>query len=193
MKVDKLEVTKAKARELFEAYRAHKGQQTPEDAEIESIYRLIGQGKTVIRAVESIKQAGLGEDKRPRLALARADTRACWWHPALDGGGQFTASESFRGPATTRTTLHADTFARPADWNERRRLEGKAMVPIIPVYLRPKAALSNYHILFEAEWSNVPPVDPILLRKIRGDAWLVLAAWDLTPVEVAAMANRISA
>jgi hypothetical protein len=41
-------------------------------------------------------------------------------------------------------------------------------------------------------WRPAPPVDPMLLRRIGlADLWVVLAAWDLTPVEQAALAARI--
>jgi len=34
-------------------------------------------------------------------------------------------------------------------------------------------------------------VDPYLLRRFGGDAWLVVAAWDLTDVERAVMSQRV--
>ncbi len=65
-------------------------------------------------------------------------------------------------------------------------------MPIVPINLRPKRGLANYHILWEAEWHNVVPVDPLLLRRLgKGDLWLVVAAWDLTEVEQAALTARI--
>jgi len=66
-------------------------------------------------------------------------------------------------------------------------------VPLIPVHLRPKRGLANYHILWEAEWRRLPPVDPLLIRRLgKGDLWVVVAAWDLTEVERAAIAARMS-
>jgi len=68
------------------------------------------------------------------------------------------------------------------------------MVPLVPVHLRPKRGLANYHVLWEAEWERIVPRDPLLLRQIgRGDMWLVVAQWDLTEVERAALSARISA
>jgi hypothetical protein len=46
--------------------------------------------------------------------------------------------------------------------------------------------------LWEAEWRRVAPRDPYLLRHVGGDIWVVLAAWDLTEVERAAMATRLN-
>jgi hypothetical protein len=52
--------------------------------------------------------------------------------------------------------------------------------------------MQNYHVLFEAVWSKAPPSDPFLLRRLgKGDLWLVLAMWDLTEVERAALAARL--
>ena len=64
-------------------------------------------------------------------------------------------------------------------------------MPLIPVHLRPKRGLANYHILWEAEWTRTYPADPYLLRRFSGDAWLVVAAWDLTDVERAVMSQRL--
>jgi len=65
-------------------------------------------------------------------------------------------------------------------------------VPLIPVHLRPRKAIDKYHVLWEADW-NQYPVDPYLLRRFGADAWLVVAAWDLTPVERAVMSSKLNA
>lgn len=82
----------------------------------------------------------------------------------------------------------AGTFPARKDWHN-----AEGIVPIVPVHLRPKRAVGNYHILWEAEWTKVVPRDPMLLRRITGDLWLVVAAWDLTEVERAALATRLNA
>ena len=79
-------------------------------------------------------------------------------------------------------------FARPAKgWFD----DGLAIVPIVPLHLRPKFNLSNYSILWEADWTAVPH-DPLLLRQLKGDLWIVLAAWDLTEVERAVLSQRVT-
>lgn len=89
----------------------------------------------------------------------------------------------------------ADSFPEPP---HRGRNFGwaraRAVVPLVPLDLRPKRGLANYHVLWEAVWEPAPPVDPMLLRRIgQGDLWVVCAAWDLTEVERAALAARIRA
>ena len=68
----------------------------------------------------------------------------------------------------------------------------KAIVPTVPPRFRPSASLSNYHILFEAEWDMIAPRDPALLKHIGGDLYAVLAVWDLTEVERAVLQQRVS-
>ena len=52
-------------------------------------------------------------------------------------------------------------------------------------------------VLHERPHFIVPEIEAIatdeLLRRFGGDAWLVVAAWDLTDVERAVMQNRLSA
>jgi hypothetical protein len=89
--------------------------------------------------------------------------------------------------------LAAGSFPLSAERINRWR-PAKAIVPLVPIHLRPKRGLANYHILFEAVWEPLPPSDPMLLRRIgKGDLWLVVAAWDLTEIERAALAARIVA
>lgn len=72
----------------------------------------------------------------------------------------------------------------------RRLRDLTAIVPIIPANLRPAKALHRYVILWEADWEAVP-VDPMLLRHLHGDLYVVLAVWDLTPVERAVLNGRL--
>lgn len=194
MDVTKLAVSAAEADRLYREYRDHRHSATQIDDEIRRVYREISRGKVVIRALESIRAAGLGDDALPKLALVRADEP----HVSL--------RTKSNGEATMMSAS-ADYWQRVVAASKRFRFgpgsfpgiassqhEYRAMTPHIPPHIRPKTALDQYHILFEAEWSMVPPVDPYLLRRIgEGDMWVVCGAWDLTDVERAAMAHRITA
>lgn len=192
MKVEALtQVDRDQARELWQKYQSHRVHQTPADAEIAAIYKRIAQGKTVIRALESIRAAGANERGLPKLAIARADTTMCYWE-RWNNSGQFSDSR-WNPHRARRPALKSKTI--PIDWeNCPKPTEPgtyEAQVPLIPIHLRPRRGLQNYHILFEAEWSKRYPVDPYLLRRFGGDAWLVVAAWDLTDVERAVMSSRL--
>jgi hypothetical protein len=185
MEVSTLKMERAEARELYEKYQASVSFGTEIDREIARSYRLLSQGKVIIRAIDSIKAAGIGEDGRPRLGLVRADARRCAWRAWTNGGGKFVADSRWRG-TRNMIELPPDTFPRSSNPKN-----GDAIVPIVPAHLRPKHSLSNYHILWEADWREVPR-DPLLLRRLgRGDLWLVVAAWDLTEVERAALQARV--
>jgi hypothetical protein len=194
MEVVEVPVTRMKARELLKTYREHRSAQTPEDRKIERAYREIASGRVLIRALESIKMAGLDEQGRPKLAIVRADFQRVCMLISTQGDAKFQPMRWVRG---------LSRWSR-SQWNETRHealtvpglraanyVRAEAIVPMIPVHLRPQTALDNYHILWEADWHAVP-VDPMLLRRIGGDLWVVVAAWDLSEVERAVMASRVA-
>lgn len=191
-----IEMPRAEARKLFLDYRrAVRERQNDEDAAIMRGYRALSQGMQVINIRDAFEAAGFDEKGLPRIALARADEKFLdctknWdarfaFHFPHSGWGhrcQFAAGRcrSFGGiPGSPR--------AEKWLW-----LHARAMVPNVPPALRPKAALSNYHLLFEAEWREIPrpPGDPALLKHIGGDLYAVLAVWDLTPLEQAVLSGR---
>lgn len=185
MDVQKLSMEKEQARDLYRAYQENRGHMTSDDKAIAAIYKRIAQGKLVIRALASITAAGINAQGLPKLAIARADEKkiecVCW------------ANRANLRPVTRG-------YVRAKDRNFTVALPGMqgmtpsriADVPLIPVHLRPRKAIEKYHILWEADW-NQYPVDPYLLRRFGADAWLVVAAWDLTPVERAVMSSKLNA
>jgi hypothetical protein len=64
-------------------------------------------------------------------------------------------------------------------------------VPPIPPRFRPEA-LDDYFTLFEAEWQPMPPVDPILLKRIGQTMFVIVAQWNLTAVERAVLEGRFA-
>lgn len=193
MNVETITVDRKKALELYRAYKTHQHYSEPIDHEIQRAYQLIAQGRMVIKAMESIRVAGLNAEGWPKLALTNALVKTCHCEMSREGGAEFTKG-GWGASKDKKNTFRfpAGTFRRTVPMREWRET-AQAMVPLVPIHLRPKRALGNYHILWEAEWKRVPPVDPMLLRRIGGDLWLVVAAWDLTEVERAAMATRVSA
>jgi hypothetical protein len=184
MQAVKLDMPKLKALELYRAYKTHQAYQKPEDYEIMRTYQLIAQGNVVIQAIESIRAAGLNEDGLPKLAIMRAHETDCYVSLGQSGSAEFR-SDRWRNGRSSRNkiSLPSGSFIGVKSWTD-----GHTLIPIIPVHLRPKRGLANYHVLWEAQWKKLPPGDPYLLRQIgRGDMWLVVAAWDLTDVEKAAM------
>jgi len=189
MQTQTIAIDKTEARRLYQAYKSHAHYSTPIDRECQRAYQLIAQGKVVIRAIESIKAAGADEQGRPLLALAPADAETVRFYGSSDGSGKFYTDErrAWSNARGREIGFPPKTFP-----SGRGSVRVQAPLPVIPIHLRPKRGLANYHVLWEAEWRPMPPVDPYLLRRIgKSDLWLVVAAWDLTAVEQAAMATRI--
>lgn len=196
METTRIEVDRAKARAIYRQYKTHTAYAKPIDWEIQRTYQLMAQGRVVIKAIDSIIQAGVGDDGLPKLAIARADATKCWLRWAWVGADRHRPVMQWveRLPSAAkrldnyRIEFPEDAFPRPPGQHVHA-----SVVPLIPVHLRPKRGLQNYHILYEAVWRPEPPVDPLLLRRVgQGDLWVVVAAWDLTEVERAALAARIS-
>lgn len=181
MNVQTLEYDRDKAAEMVKVYREHKSAQTEVDAELERIYYQISRGRKVIAALQSIVAAGLGPDGLPKLAIVRADKARC---DCWVGSNE----TEFCGRATQSTVSAMNRINIRGLTGQWKR--GTAIVPMIPIHLRPKAELHNYHILWEADWKQVP-VDPMLLRRIGKDSWVVLAAWYLTELERSVLAARL--
>jgi hypothetical protein len=193
METQSIQIDREKARELYRSYLTHQNYEKPIDEEIRRTYRLIAQGRLVIQAIESVRLAGVGDDGWPKLAIARADQEAQTVTIRSDGSARMR-----RGDRLWRSSRAVDLdFDWPAGSfppRQRRFDNGEALVPIVPLPLRPKRGLQNYHILWEADWRRAVPQDPLLLRRLgKGDLWLVLAQWDLTEVERAALATRVNA
>lgn len=197
MQTEKITVDRGKARELYRKYREHQHYSAPIDQEIQRIYQMIAQGKVVIRAIESIVKAGVGEDGLPKLALARANAPRCWLVRNHDFSRRPPVNLRMQ---TTEIVRRGNGHVVDLPAGAFPELEGVltwqvkvSHVPLIPIHLRPKRGIENYHVLYEAVWGPSPPIDPLLLRRIGlGDVWVVVAGWDLTEVERAAMASRIN-
>jgi len=199
METTHITVDREEAERLYRKYKEHQAYSKPIDWEIQRTYRLLSTGKTVIRALESIVKAGLNADGLPKLALAGATAKACYLERNTNGSCTMSSSQSWRRQRD-RFAWPSKTFGFPGNtfpmtWDgkyRQNRSQHDAQLPLIPVHLRPKRGLANYHVLWEAEWQLIPPRDPYLLRRIgKADLWLVVAHWDLTDVERAALATRV--
>lgn len=193
MDVTEITVSRAEAREKYLEYRKHRQFETPVDAEIKRVYRAISQGSVVIKALESIVTAGVDEKGRPRLAIARADAKKCRCNRWIRGTN-IPASVTFTGGLHSRAANNEFTvqMSLPPEVLAMRWMPSiEAIVPIIPLPLRPTTPLDGFHILWEADWREVPK-DPLLLKHLgKGDLWLVCAAWDLSEIERTALAGRV--
>lgn len=178
------------ARALYRKYKEHLHYSSPIDHEIMRAYQLIAQGRLIIKAVESVIKAGIGVDYLPKLALSRASAEFCYLNDINENGRcVMSSTNKYRREHRAGTEFRFPIGSFPGikhNWN------AQALVPTVPLHLKPGRGLANYHVLFEADWKKQPTRDPYLLRRIGiGDMWLVVAMWNLTEVERAALETRI--
>lgn len=194
MSIPTIELDPKVAREEFLSYK--RSLEDRHDEELEAImrgYREASKGRQLILLPEVIKGAGVGERGYPKLAICRADERWCRVEIRWDGSLTFVGLKDHERARwkehrsrRRRVRLPQDTVAR----NQQPPF-ADAMVPLVPPQYRPRHALSNYHILFEAEWEPIPPRDPFLLKRVAGDLFVILAHWDLTEIERAVLTGRL--
>jgi hypothetical protein len=129
------------------------------------------------------------EVELPKLAAVRADASSVWTKGVdRDGDVIFHANQRDRNRKADLLRVDA-AFEEDQTRTTQHRTWFRAMVPTIPPALRPPYKLSGYHLLWEAEWSGVAPIDPALLKHLGGDLFVVLAVWDLSPLEQAVLAG----
>lgn len=203
METTHVTVDRDEAERLYRKYKEHRAYSSPIDWEIQRTYQLLSKGKLVIRALESIVKAGVDEKGLPKLALTSTTAKTCHLERNVDGSATMSSSSNlWRSAKPSTFKWRAGSFTFPHDtfpmenWyrppQRGRTSKHAAQLPLVPIHLRPKRGLANYHILWEAEWEPIPPRDPYLLRRIgKADLWLVVAHWDLTEVERAALSTRV--
>jgi len=192
MQVATMNESRTVARQKYAEYmKAVRERHSAEYEALKNGYRELSKGRQVIDLVETMQNAGVDHQKRPRLAIIQADAKLCYfrWGHTRRGTGRskpIFAKEwsNWRGPlARESVVLPHSTFDSENQFFDRAL---RAVVPTIPPALQPDGDLSKYHILWEAEWETIP-VDPMLLKHLGKNLYVVLAQWDLTPLERAVL------
>lgn len=196
MNIELIKMTRDAAHEAFQSYRSSlKEKHSAEDAAVLRGYHELSKGSALLDLRSVLRAAGQDEKGRPKIAITRADFKWGWFSWLQGGRARFTgtnvndhASWNVKSYKYNSVDVPAHALVPPADTSHRAR----ALVPYIPPQYRPRAKLSNYHIMWEAEWLPVPPTDPFLLKHLGGTLYVVLAQWDLTPLEKAVLAGRLT-
>jgi hypothetical protein len=184
MNVNTITIEKDEALSKLAEYRKlNRRQIQPEDTRLRQLYQAVSKGARVINIFEAFKATGVNELGQPKLAIARAD----WPIVHFDPWGPCFSLKRRWGRHNARTiAIPQDSFPEQA-LADRREL--KSAVPHIPPGIRPKIALSNFHILFEVEKWETYPVDPFLMRHISGGLYIVVAEWELTELEASLLGS----
>lgn len=215
MKIQELEIPKEQAIEEYEAYKQvlkkPKFEHEQYLKDLKAIYGHMKHGRSIIDLWASMKKAGLNTHGNPRLAICRADSKHVRFEKRKDNDSRFYFEKSRWQYDYQRWVLDLEipigTFVNwqvkkervdngVTQWERTTVLNQnvETVVPIIPAkFLNAlRGSLKNYHILWEVKkWKPVPPRDPMLLRKLTPNMFVVLASWDLTPLERAVIKGRL--
>lgn len=197
MHLTTLELSPDEAAERLAAYQAQlASERTAEDDAIRAGYRAAARGLPIIDLPATIAAGGRFPNGLPRLAVVRANATECWVRVSSTWRNEhdvitYCDQANDRGRAAVskhRVSVRAPHVGALETWG------GHTIVPLIPPQFRPgRYRLHLFHILWEVEkWDPTPPVDPALLRHIRGNLWSVVATWDLSPLERAVLSARSS-
>ncbi len=160
--------------------------------DLKRVYHALKQGQKVIDILEAFKKTGVNKNIEPCLAISKSGMNQVYFHKERDGGGMFTdRRDTWSKELVADVRLPSETFAlwetekNSFDRNEIIKPILTTNVPIIPVHLLPKGDLNNYYTLWEVdEWRvTAATSDPYLLKRINYNTFVVLAEWDVTPVE----------
>lgn len=199
MDVATIEMPIAEAKAALKDYESALRQRHDDElAEVMVGLKQLVKGNALVKLSDSIRDAGVDDEGMPRLAICRADEKWCRVDMRGDGSATFRGykDEGWQGDVNhssrlRRVRVAPDSFPRFDGWRHIAS-ERRAVVPLVPPPYRPKFALSNYHVLWEAEWEPFPPRDPMLLKRISGDLFAVVAQWDLTDLERAVLGGRFN-
>lgn len=190
------EVAKAKYKEYLEA---SKKQASKEYSAARRAYRALSKGYKIIDVYKAFEKTGKKKNDTPKLALVRADAKTVYFTKLPKGGGEFrrTQPRNWGNQPAPDLMLPENTFkdwqrtepTPQSTWTTIEERELETNVPFIPPHIAPKGALDKYYILFEVdEWkATAAVVDPYLLQRLNDNTFIVLAEWDVSPVEAMIM------
>lgn len=194
---------KDKAEEHYKEYlEVVKTRKEKQYEDLKQVYLHLSKERKVLDIYEVFKKSGLNENGEPMLAIAPANCKEISFEKMPNGSGTFTPYTRWQKAQKDDVHLPTNTFEgwkvekRPTDWDPNReeivRPRVQTNVPIVPAHLLPSGDLKNYFILFEAmNWEEKETVamagDPYLLKRININTFVVLAEWDVSPIELAVM------
>ena len=214
MDVQEISLSREQAQTEYEQYR--QALKTKKDAflhEMRVAYGYMRHGKAVLDVWQAFGDQGVDDRGDPKLAISPADVPEIVFRKFRSDDTRWTgvfcpSDHRHRDHLETRLK-HGDVFipkgvctpkyntTATESWlrTEALRPSIRAKVPIVPARFMPNHSLANYHILWEVEsWTELtrPPRDPLLLKRVSPNVFVVLAGWDLTPLERAVLRGRIA-
>jgi hypothetical protein len=205
MNVSIFKMDNVEAEKKLLAYRTQLKKRANSEYELAvKAYEMVAKGQAILNIVDAFQQTGLGEDLRPKIAIARADKKEVQVHVSSSNRrlsfithARGLWASGYEGDLFVNVPF---MFTSEQDQIIRNRygINGFALVPMIPADVRAnvKGSDEDYMILWEVEkWADrsltsPAPRDPYLLKHIAGELYAVVAEWDLTDLERAIMSGR---
>ena len=157
-------------------------------------------GRELIDVYLIAKKFGLNKKGLPRIAISRADIPEVYFRKRDSGTGRFEMDNNRWGSDSYKDDVEfsQDTYGvhwerqnEGSSWIKKERVKTK--VPRVPIEIMPDGKLENYYVLWEVkEWEDIPPAkDPLLLKRISQNLFVILGSWDVTPLEQSIMRGTI--
>ena len=190
MKTETIKMRKSEAKKEWKSYiellKSREIKEKKELQQFKSLYYYLKKGMKIINIYNAFKKAGLNKDGLPKLAIARADLKSISLKISKwNLGGCSFKKESWNWNKGD-VSLPDKIFNFP---KIEQDIIKQTQVPIIPAKYRPTNP-KNFHLLWEVKKWEEPPKDPILLKAITKNLFVVFAIWDLTPLERAFVEGR---
>lgn len=211
MELEKIQMPKERAKAEWKAYNTLiKKKHDKYLVDMKKCMYQLSQGKALININKVMEKAGVTKNYEPKLAIARADWGQVFFHKKYSGRGFFSGE-----PNIWYVKSNGDIDLPPQTFTEWIRVKEninmkdgsirkvdsnwgiqtpqiKTKVPIIPVQLMPEGQLSEYYILWEVDkWEELPKKDdPLLLRRITENLFVILSAWGVTELEQSIISGR---
>lgn len=196
MQIETLEVPRDLAKQKYKVYK--EALKRSHDAQTETLKRAfhaVSSGKKVIDINRVAEKSGLDAAGLPKIAICRLGRKYVFYRRYEGRPPEFRAGVDSDNPEWGGPRYWLTTVSSVVDWPVRHANQANrykdivALVPSVPPELRPEGRIDRYHILFEPEWKQTAPSDPLLLRRIGASLYVVLAHWDLTEIERAVLAE----
>ncbi len=206
MNITTIELDKETATQKYKEYlEINKKQKSKEYSAARRAYRALSKGFKVIDIYAAFEKTGVKPDGNPKLAIVRADAKEAYFTKQGNGAGRFgrnnplewhyrpTQDDVLLPIATFKDWELIDVTKSHGRWDNTYKQENIVTnVPFIPAHIAPQAKLENYYILFEVDqWKSTAKVkDPYLLQRLNANTFIVLAEWDVSPVEASIMRGQ---
>ncbi len=204
MELEKIQMPVEKAKEEWKKYtELIKTRREKYLKDMKSCMYELKQGKELIDIWKVMEKIGLNKNYEPKMAIARADWKEVIFIKQDAGRGFFSDREtSWSQSSEGHIDIKPNTFMEWPRVKEEREVHGtknkvkidgwqivkdkiKTKVPIIPAQLLPDSDIKGFYILWEVDhWEDLPKKeDPILLKRITENLFVILGAWDVTELE----------